>query len=50
MSDYFRFPFPLLRELGTGAVQDTRNLKRGYFWQIEHTAVIMETVLRQAFP
>lgn len=28
----------------------SRNLKRGYFWQIEHTAVVMETVLRQAFP
>src|SRR5882724_8201020 len=28
----------------------SRNLKRGYFWQIEHTAVVMETVLRRAFP
>jgi SatD family (SatD) len=28
----------------------SRNLKRGYFWQIEHTAVVMETVLGQAFP
>jgi SatD family (SatD) len=28
----------------------SRNLKRGYFWQIEHTAFVMETVLRQAFP
>jgi|SRR5215467_4486799 len=28
----------------------SRNLKRGYFWQIEHTAVVMETVLRLAFP
>ena len=28
----------------------SRNLKRGYFWQIEQTAVVMEAVLRQAFP
>src|SRR5260370_2927978 len=28
----------------------SRNLKRGYFWQIEHTADIMDIVLRQAFP
>jgi hypothetical protein len=28
----------------------SRNLKRGYFWQIEHTAGVMETVLRRAFP
>ena len=28
----------------------SRNLKRGYFWQIEHTAVVMETALRQTFP
>jgi hypothetical protein len=27
----------------------SRNLKRGYFWQIEHTAVVMENVLRGAF-
>jgi len=27
----------------------SRNLKRGYFWQIEHTAAVMEGVLRRAF-
>jgi hypothetical protein len=27
----------------------SRNLKRGYFWQIEHTAVVMERVLGRAF-
>ena len=27
----------------------SRNLKRGYFWQIEHTAVVMESVLGRAF-
>lgn len=27
----------------------SRNLKRGYFWQIEHTTVVMESVLRRAF-
>ncbi len=27
----------------------SRNLKRGYFWQIEHTAVVMEGVIRRAF-
>lgn len=27
----------------------SRNLKRGYFWQIEHTAVVMEAVLQQVF-
>jgi hypothetical protein len=27
----------------------SRNLKRGYFWQIEHTAVVMEGVIRRTF-
>jgi hypothetical protein len=27
----------------------SRNLKRGYFWQIEHTTAVMENVLRRAF-
>ncbi len=27
----------------------SRNLKRGYFWQIEHTAVVMQNVIRCAF-
>jgi SatD family (SatD) len=27
----------------------SRNLKRGYFWQIEHTAVVMENIIRRAF-
>lgn len=27
----------------------SRNLKRGYFWQIEHTAVVMENIIRHAF-
>jgi SatD family (SatD) len=27
----------------------SRNLKRGYFWQLEHTAVAMESVIRRAF-
>jgi SatD family protein len=27
----------------------SRNLKRGYFWQIEHTALVMESVIRSAF-
>jgi len=27
----------------------SRNLKRGYFWQIEHTRVVMESVLGRAF-
>jgi hypothetical protein len=27
----------------------SRNLKRGYFWQIEHTAVVMEGVIRSTF-
>ena len=27
----------------------SRNLKRGYFWQIEQTAVAMESVFRRAF-
>jgi hypothetical protein len=27
----------------------SRNLKRGYFWQIEHTAVVMESVIRRTF-
>jgi hypothetical protein len=27
----------------------SRNLKRGYFWQIEHTTVVMESVLGRAF-
>jgi SatD family (SatD) len=27
----------------------SRNLKRGYFWQIEHTALVMECVFRNAF-
>jgi hypothetical protein len=27
----------------------SRNLKRGYFWQIEHTALVMEGVLRRSF-
>jgi hypothetical protein len=27
----------------------SRNLKRGYFWQIEQTTVVMENVLRRAF-
>jgi hypothetical protein len=27
----------------------SRNLKRGYFWQIEHTMVVMESVLGCSF-
>jgi hypothetical protein len=27
----------------------SRNLKRGYFWQIELTAVVMEGVIRRTF-
>jgi hypothetical protein len=27
----------------------SRNLKRGYFWQIEHTAVVMQGVIRRTF-
>jgi SatD family (SatD) len=27
----------------------SRNLKRGYFWQIEHTTMVMENVLGRAF-
>lgn len=27
----------------------SRNLKRGHFWQIEHTAVVMEGVIRRTF-
>jgi len=27
----------------------SRNLKRGHFWQIENTAVVMERVIRRAF-
>ena len=27
----------------------SRNLKRGYFWQIEQTAVVMEGVIRRTF-
>jgi hypothetical protein len=27
----------------------SRNLKRGYFWQIEHTAVVMEGVIHRTF-
>jgi hypothetical protein len=27
----------------------SRNLKRGYFWQIEHTAVVMESDIRNTF-
>jgi hypothetical protein len=27
----------------------SRNLKRGYFWQIEHTAFVMEGVIRRTF-
>jgi SatD family (SatD) len=27
----------------------SRNLKRGYFWQLEHTAVVMQNVIRCAF-
>jgi hypothetical protein len=27
----------------------SRNLKRGYFWQIEHTAAVMQAVLRRTF-
>ena len=27
----------------------SRNLKRGYFWQIEHTTAVMESVLGRAF-
>jgi hypothetical protein len=27
----------------------SRNLKRGYFWQIEHTTAVMENVLGRAF-
>jgi hypothetical protein len=27
----------------------SRNLKRGYFWQIEHTAVVMEGIIRRTF-
>jgi hypothetical protein len=27
----------------------SRNLKRGYFWQIEHTAVVMEDIIHRTF-
>jgi hypothetical protein len=27
----------------------SRNLKRGYFWQIENTTIVMESVLRRYF-
>jgi SatD family (SatD) len=38
------------RALGIDTSTASRNLKRGYFWQLEQTASVMGNVIRQAFP